>query len=512
MSSSSAVEVSLRDGLLADVNDGESDDGLDLNLPWMPDADDDDDEATTDALEEDPADVGKDPTCLRSAYGGANDCDEKELQGLIGPNDSGGLVWTAKLVPRETPIKPRRGMPFPVPTEDFLASVKRVGVPAWEAEKEAGYDDLWDRNARHAGGEDERRNARWIFRGVMNGWPGLTLMEARKVRVQEPESFVAKVANKVAKKYYGAAGGARKIWDVNTDGNQAGVELADAVREYQKKGGKGEVLVELRAPAWSSQGWSARSPGFVLWVEGATVDNRSTSPPPALTVTYGTDLLDKFSPKNLDGEDDPVCTMVHMINHRYASPKKSESPKDMITYHSFALLEWDHGKYCTVVEIGYLNGLGGYKGKSNWFDDKDAIPYSRLYTAFPPELVLPWKSRLSEIRITNVGYRNKGDFVANYMEKYAGHQGRFVDVTCSFSNEVRLTFNARSHVITYVLNYILRNKTYSEMRRNCATFAADLCGFLAGKGNVAPYHPINQIQYNNQAHYFLYESSKYSKR
>ena len=219
----------------------------------------------------------------------------------------------------------------------------------------------------------------------------------------------------------------------------------------------------------------------------------------------------------------------------------------------FPVLEWDHGEYCTIVEIGYLNGLGGYKGKSNWFHDKDAAPHNRLYAAFPPELVLPWKSTLSEIRITNVPYRDKDDFVAEFMEPYEGHRGRFVDINCSFSNEVRLTFRKRSHIITYVLNYILRNKTYSEMRRNCAvsvcvvcrvprrgmsnsvwhshqlcscswpsaasilnhsrkTFAADLCGFLAGKGNVSPYHPINKIQYSNQAHYFLYESSKYSKR
>merc|ERR1712194_513862 len=229
----------------------------------------------------------------------------------------------------------------------------------------------------------------------------------------------------------------------------------------------------------------------------------------ALRVTYGTDLRERFAPENLDGEDDPVCTMVHMINHRYA--KKIESPKDRLTYHSLVLLEWDHSKYCTVVEIGYLNGLGGYRGKSNWFQDKDAAPHSQLCAAIPLELVLPWKNTLSEIRVTNVPYRNKDDFVTNYMKQYEGPQGRFMDISVSFSNEVRLTFNARSHIATYVLNYILRNKTYSEMRRNCATFAADLCGFLAGKGDVAPYSPINRVQYNNQTHYFLYESSKYSK-
>lgn len=495
----------MRDGLLSDANGGKDDDGLELeiHLPGMPD--DEEEEAAMDTTEEDHADIGKDPTCLHSLYGGASAGNEQELADLIGPDAHGGLVWTAKLVPEGDVLKPRRGMPFPVPTEDFLASVRRVGVPTWEAEAEEGYDDLWDRDARHAGKEEPHR-ARWIFRGVMNGWPGLTLMEARKVRVREPESFIAKVA----KKYVGAGGGAKKIWDVNIEGNQKGVGPADAIRAHARRGGKdADLLVELRAPAWTSQGWSARSPGFVVWVEGPTVDARGASPPPALRVTYGTDLRERFAPENLDGEDDPVCTMVHMINHRYA--KKIESPKDRLTYHSLVLLEWDHGKYCTVVEIGYLNGLGGYRGKSNWFQDKDAAPHSQLCAAIPPELVLPWKNTLSEIRVTNVPYRNMDDFVTNYMKQYEGPQGRFMDITVSFSNEVRLTFNARSHIATYVLNYILRNKTYSEMRRNCATFAADLCGFLAGKGDVAPYSPINRVQYNNQTHYFLYESSKYSK-
>ena len=28
-----------------------------------------------------------------------------------------------------------------------------------------------------------------------------------------------------------------------------------------------------------------------------------------------------------------------------------------VTYHSFVLLEWEHGKYCTVVEGAYMNGM-----------------------------------------------------------------------------------------------------------------------------------------------------------
>jgi hypothetical protein len=28
-----------------------------------------------------------------------------------------------------------------------------------------------------------------------------------------------------------------------------------------------------------------------------------------------------------------------------------------VTYHSIVLLEWEHGKYCTVVEGAYMNGM-----------------------------------------------------------------------------------------------------------------------------------------------------------
>ena len=73
--------------------------------------------------------------------------------------------------------------------------------------------------------------------------------------------------------------------------------------------------------------------------------------------------------------DDATCTRthihIHMISHRYAV--KHESPKDLLTYHSICLLEWDHGQYATVVETAFLNGIGGYNGRSNWYHDKDEL-------------------------------------------------------------------------------------------------------------------------------------------
>ena len=471
------------------------------------DVEDEDDKQSEEKAHDDGV-IGKGAWCTLSSYGGTSSFDETELANAIGPDEDGGLVWTAKLVPEGTSIKPRRGMPFPVTTKDFLSSVKRIGTPAVEAQAEAGYDDLWDRDQRSNNIQEEENDvpeARWVFKGVLNGWPGLTLLEVQRVSAREPKSLLKKLYSLASSTSNSSSmDQSRTIWDSFDDGNVKGVELADALNEYQGQNDKSEMIVELRAPIWSSQGWSKDSPGFIFWAEGPTVDNPA---PSNLKLTYGTDIK-----KSNVGDIDPACTMVHMINHRYASPKKPESAKDRLLYHSFALLEWDHQKYSTVVEIGFLNGLGGYKGKSNWFEDKDATPYCQMYAAIPPEMVLPWKSTLSEIRVTNVPYRNKEDLINNFMNQYEGHQGRFVDINCSFSHEVRLSYNTRSNIATYLVNYILRDKTYNEMKRNCQSFAADLCGFLAGKKDVSPYHPVQKIQYSNKNHTFLYESSKYSAK
>jgi hypothetical protein len=90
-------------------------------------------------------------------------------------------------------------------------------------------------------------------------------------------------------------------------------------------------------------GWSKDSPGFAFWYEPHK---------PEPTLYYGTAMIDAV-------EENCMCTHVHMVAHRYA--RLRESPKDLLTYHSIVLLEWNHGRYCTVVEAAYLNGMGGYR-------------------------------------------------------------------------------------------------------------------------------------------------------
>ena len=93
------------------------------------------------------------------------------------------------------------------------------------------------------------------------------------------------------------------------------------------------------------------------------------------------------------------------------------------------------------------------------------------------------------------------------MVRYQGK--RFLDVQFTFSHPVRLSFRSKRNIAHFLLNYIDRDMSYSELTRNCQTFAADLCSFLAGKKGIIPYHPINRVEYHNRSHLFLYDATMY---
>ena len=89
-------------------------------------------------------------------------------------------------------------------------------------------------------------------------------------------------------------------------------------------------------------------------------------------MSFGTNMLDdlqrEFAGVEAGQPKMPQAVRAHMIAHRYSVAK--ENIKDMFTYHALVLVEWDHGKYTTIFELAWLNGLGGYGGKSNWIDDR----------------------------------------------------------------------------------------------------------------------------------------------
>lgn len=424
---------------------------------------------------------------LERAHMKGNEYDDGHECGVVDTSGEGGLVWKVMLIPNDYDhkfkteknkkkrdkmkryydeakqcIKPRRGV-MVVTVKDFFSSLTKIPD------------------------EKNKNSLKWVFSGVLNGWPGLTCLEL--LSIQYKAKFTPMWINQ---------------WNPQENKNDRYLPPTYPPDSSSLE----KVIATVRSPPWSAYGWSKDSLGYFYWYE------RFNSPYPRLE--YGSNVVKLFERERMMCSQNPIkmdenklkearCVKVSMVSHRYA--KTNENIKDHFTYHSFALLEWDHHEYCTVAEVGFLNGLSGYMGRSNHIEDKDE-PIPSLYKLFHPEMILPWKDTLSEIRCIDVPAKSLEDFLS-FMKEYTGKDKRFLDVQVTFSHDVRLSFNYRDHIAQYLINYVRRGRTYSEIRRNCQTFAADFCAFLAGKKEVAPFHPINRIEYKNQAHFFLYDSSMY---
>jgi hypothetical protein len=121
------------------------------------------------------------------------------------------------------------------------------------------------------------------------------------------------------------------------------------------------------------------------------------------------------------------------------------------------------------------------------------------------------RSTSAEIRCYDVPAKSLDEFKV-FVLKYKGNHQRFIDPQFHFSHPVRLTFRSKAQIAQYLINYITRDSTYGELKRNCQTFCADLCSFLAGKKGIEPYHPVSRIEYSNRNHLFLYDSHMYETR
>lgn len=387
----------------------------------------------------------------------------EDAESLLPPGE-GGLTWFATIIPNEffqdgklrkglnhrdfdcnkKEVKPRRPS-LPVTSSDFFASLTALDGPG---------------------------GTRYIFSGVLNGWPALRCFEVMSIEERRGGSTLVPTTVELMSDHIQSMLW-KKVWDVKDQTGPPSISKIHAI-----------CRAKLRGAPWTGRGWSKDSPGFAFWYETH----------PETRLTFGTDMMRVLG--------DEVCTRVHMVSHRYAVHR--ESPRDRLTYHSVCFLEWDHGQYGTVVETAYLNGLGGYKGLCNWYDDKDSNGPTGIYKAMPIDMIQPWRTTRSEIRVLDVKARSLSEFRA-YIDKYTGSTKRFVDPHYTFSHDVRLTFRSKRQLAQYFINYISRDSTYAELKRNCQTFSADLCAFLAGKRNISPFHPVNRIDYQNRVHYFLYE-------
>lgn len=157
----------------------------------------------------------------------------------------------------------------------------------------------------------------------------------------------------------------------------------------------------------------------------------------------------------------------------------------------------------TIVELAWLNGLGGYGGKCNWYHDLEA-PTPAVYAAMADGMKAPWKSSRSEIRTFDLPLRGIDELLA-YIGTYEGK--RFVGAEVYASAETRVAHSTLPAVQRYLLNYAANAPHYSETDRNCQTFAADFYAFLSGQHRgpgTEPFHPLLRVNFRQRPWWFLY--------
>jgi hypothetical protein len=499
---------------------------------------------TEELLEEElglyPSIPGSTSHCLRSLYG--EPLSSKTVSDIIGPrpttSSAAGLRYDAILIPDDPKIldrlikrrlldpkryfidskigeiKPRRGPNPVVYLSDFMKSLVQI-----HSTTNVSTSQLSSSTTRPYNGGDKNilSPRRWVFSGVLNGWPGLTHLEVLSITcrlVADKVSFlfekdrfsnlhhaIQKLPTRVV-----------SVWNWEKEGIDGSPPYIppDWIQRAI------EIKVTLRAPSYTAKGYSNHNSGYLFWFEAQRLVRKSQYSDTSDEVTvqqhleprvlYGENMIQTMEREGDSGDGNSVCTKVHMLSHRYATGDKREHPKDKLTYHSVLILEWDHGNYVTVIESALLNGLGGYAGKSNWYDDKlDDLP--KLYEAMPPCMIQPWTPTLSEIRCFDVPHSRTLEEFKSYVRRYTGPKLRFLDPQWTHSHPARLFHRTKVHIARYLYNYIRRNPQYSEINRNCQTFSADLFGFLAGKNpqDIQPFHPLNRVDYKNRAHYFLYD-------
>lgn len=374
------------------------------------------------------------------------------------PRGSGGLVWRALLVGDEWQdatlcladgtMRPRRAVP-PVRSSDFFSSLVKMA------------------------------EGRWAFSGVLNGWPGLTCLELLRLTTRRG-------------KVLGRSKHVR-IWDAEK--NPEGLEPPRVAASESWH-------MTLRMAAWTKSGWSESSPYYAWWF--LRLDPEKPS------VVFGDEMIRNLRQSlNTSESDMPIATNVHLFAHRYALGEgRREGPKDLVTYHSAILLEWDHGLHTSVVELANLNGVGGRHGRCNWCADRDQL-VPELLRAMPPVLVAPFNVKLAEIRCVDVPARSLDEF-KEYVQSFTGPSKRFLDPHYQHSGPVRLGHRTQEDIMRCVLNYMARDQIYAEDSRNCQTFAADFYGYLAGKKGIEPFSMVCRVKYKPRHHLFPYDPAMYS--
>lgn len=320
-----------------------------------------------------------------------------------------------------------------------------------------------------------------MFKGALNDWPALTDLELISLEYWYSRRDRVKTVTL-----------SRKIWSQSK--KEAPKYPTAGSLSFQKK----PICIRamFRGPKHTEIGYSNNNPGFLWWFRPLRQDGPKLG--------HGERLIKALEfDAEKTGEPLERAMKVHFFAHRYA--KKVETPKDKITYHTGVVIEWKHGKYLTLVELAYLFGIGGYGGKSNWIEDRDS-GNPLLWQCMPDKLKAPWRSNRSEVRIVDLDLKTVEEF-KTFMKQ---HPERFLKPTIRGSDEVRLSQNTSVDIVRYIVNYICRDRTYSEDRRNCQTFASDFYTLLTG-ASIEPLYPV-KLFYKSRLMNFLYDHEKFEAR
>ena len=200
----------------------------------------------------------------------------------------GGLIYHALLVSddyfdpkhctKEGNLKTRRPMPQ-VRCRDFFSSLTKT------------------------------KEGKWVFNGVLNGWPALTSLQLLKmeyVYMQKAVTF------------------AKQYWKAGEEGTEEAPYFPEAGMAFFLQTPT-SVRITLRKPAWSSFGYSEDSLGFFFWF---------SLRPDGPRIAHGENAVRAIEQDGANAK----AVRAHMIAHRYAR-KKGESAKDRLTYHTAVLLE-----------------------------------------------------------------------------------------------------------------------------------------------------------------------------
>merc|ERR1719214_218590 len=112
----------------------------------------------------------------------------------------------------------------------------------------------------------------------------------------------------------------------------------------------------------------------------------------------------------------------------------------------------------------------------------------------PECMIAPWRTDLSEIRVTDHPARNLDEF-KRFMDEHTGPTKRFLAPEIARSTDVKMSFRSQQDICRLLLNYISAEQKYSESDRNCQHFAADFFGLLSKEKNYQPYSVGNRVFY-----------------